>query len=165
MLPGRRFLFSTTTIAHSSRNSVMTHEPLSNGARQATIAAIRVSLEHLGPATAPEQIARYLRRFDLAVTPADVEAVKAAQFLSQSGNDAASGVDPDAAPDDAWRESEATTPPTLHEAQQLLTATGSLELAKHNLDIANGQADASQHQRERTAKLPPDDVPPTRKQA
>lgn len=138
---------------------------LEDQTRIATIAAIRLALDQLGAGTAPENVVRHLRRFDLNVSVADVEAIKADLFLSRLPTRPALDGDPlaeptrvfDLTPDEAWREGEATTAPTLHEASALISSAGSVEAAKHTLEVAdqqqNGHAEAA---------LPPDDVPPVR---
>jgi hypothetical protein len=135
---------------------------LAEQARVATLAAIRISLAHCGVGTAPENIVRHLRQFDLEVTIADVTAVKAEEFVSKRPQEAApNGAVKQAAelaPDMAWREAEATASPLLQDAQRLLSAAGSAELAKHSLEVAEQEAPRSDDAQE--VPLPPDDVPP-----
>ncbi len=133
----------------------MNTKPCQATAQAATIAAIRVSLDHLGAATAPEHVVKHLRRFDLAVSTADVEAVKAQQFLAQTvSRDGAQSED--SPPDEAWRVAEVTSTHTLSDAQRLLSTAGSVDLAKHTLEVADHGAPNS---RDRQPLLPPDDVP------
>lgn len=108
--------------------------------QSATAAAILVSLEHLGAETAPENVVRQLRRFGLEVSVADVEAVKATYSLARPATDGRVPVEPvvEAPPDDTWREAEATAAPTLIEAKRLLVTAGSVELAKHSLEVVEG---------------------------
>jgi hypothetical protein len=136
--------------------------------RIATIAAIRVALDQLGVGTAPENVVRHLRRFDLNVRVADVEAIKADLFLSRQAIRSALNGDPlaepttvfDLTPDEAWREAETTATPTLHDASALISSAGSVEAAKHTLDVADQQQNGRSKKRE--GALPPDDVPPVR---
>lgn len=136
--------------------------------RIATIAAIRVALDQLGAGTAPENVVRHLRRFDLNVSVADVEAIKADLFLSRLPVRPVLEGDPlaeptavfDLTPDEAWREGETTAAPTLHEATALISCAGSVEAAKHALDVADQEQ--QRQSKKRDAALPPDDVPPVR---